>query len=82
MDQDELLDDFFGWYIQKYGGAAAGPQLKKIKEVHWALKEDFEEVGTIRKMREKDWVRPGVPIRISKSLVWEAKGFLQSRSSS
>ena len=82
MDQDELLDDFFEWYIQKYGGAGGGPRLEKIKEAHWALKEDFEEVGKIRKMKQEDWVRLGVPIGIGKSLAREAKGFLLSRSSS
>ena len=47
VDQNQLLDDFFEWYIQKYGGAGGGPRLEKIKEAHWALKEDFEEVGTM-----------------------------------
>ena len=32
MDQDELLDGFFEWYIQKYGGATGGTRLEKIKE--------------------------------------------------
>ena len=80
MDQDELLDDFFEWYIQKYGGAAGGTQLEKIKEAQRALKEDFEEVAGIHKMKENDWGRLGVPIGIGKSLAREAKGFLQSRS--
>ena len=68
MDQDELLDDFFEWYIQKYGGATGGTRLEKIKEAQRALKEDFEEVTGIRKMKEKDWVRLGVSIGIGKSL--------------
>ena len=45
VGQDELLDDFFEWYIQKYGGA--GTRLEKIKGAQRVLKEDFEEVAGI-----------------------------------
>ena len=53
MDQDKLLDDFFEWYIQKYRGATGGTRLEKIKEAQRALKEDFEEVAGICKIKEK-----------------------------
>ena len=52
VGQDELLDDFFEWYIQKYGGA--GTRLEMIKGAQRVLKEDFEEVAGIRKMKEKE----------------------------
>ena len=64
MDQEGLLDNFFDWYIQKYGAAAGGSRLEKIKEAQRALKEDFEEVAGVRKMKGKDWVRLRVPIGI------------------
>ena len=67
MGQDELLDGFLEWRTQKHGGAAGSPLPGKIKEAQRALKEDFEEVGTIRKVKEKDWVRLGVPVGLGKA---------------
>ena len=82
MDQNEPLDGFFEWYVQKYGDAAGGPWLEKIKEAQTALGGGFKEVAVMRNTKEGDWIRLGVPIGIGKSLAREAKGFLLSRSSS
>jgi len=68
-----LLDEYFRWFLEHHGGGEN--RRSKIAEALEAVKNTYEDLEGVRKMREEGWKELGVPVGLGKSLSREVKRF-------
>lgn len=76
-DPDALLDSYFIWYVES--NTCTGDRKIKTEAAAVALKDAFEDLEGIRKMKEDGWKELNVPVGIGKGLSRDVKRFLSQR---